>query len=180
MHGLPHPRAQTPADDCATYRPARNNRSTDQGNPEDGPIADAGDGRLRLAELEPHFHCSVLGTCLSGPVLHGIVRYFSGPGWRGRSDFEVHHAAVQLAAEGGAAADILHEALDHRWSAMLARFGEVTDVCELYEIWGARQQDRDLPGTYWALMTHPCATVELRQRVFCEIHGMRLLPADPE
>lgn len=60
MHGLPHPRAQTPADDCATYGPARNNRSTDQGNPDDGPIADAGDGRLRLAELEPHFHCSVL------------------------------------------------------------------------------------------------------------------------
>jgi hypothetical protein len=47
-----------------------------------------------LADLDPHMHCSVVGTCLSTAELRKVVARFLFV--RDCTDVEVHHEAVRL------------------------------------------------------------------------------------
>ena len=69
-------------------------------------------GRARLADLDPHLHCSVIGTCLSTGELRKLMARFVFV--RDSGDLEVHHEAVRFAGQGGAIAKALHKALDQR------------------------------------------------------------------
>ena len=48
--------------------------------------------RIRLAELNPHFFCSILGTCLSTDALRRVASRHVDT--QGLTDLDVHHAAV--------------------------------------------------------------------------------------
>jgi hypothetical protein len=128
--------------------------------------------RVRLAELDPHIHCSVIGTCLGSAELRDIVARFAGFDVHKVSDFELHHAAVQIAAEGGRGAEVLHDVLDHRYDEEISRFERARDESELCQLWSAVRRSGETAGAYWALMTHPRATCELRQRILGELHGL--------
>ncbi len=125
-------------------------------------------GRARLGQLDPHLHCSILGTCLGANELRRLMARFLDLG--GASDLDVHHEAVRLAAQGGQEARALHKALDHRHEATLARFGRARDAAALGRLWDEASQRGEIPGAYWAVMSHCCITPELRQRVFGEVH----------
>jgi hypothetical protein len=55
--------------------------------------------RAKLTDLDPHLHCSIIGTCLSTAELRKLMARFMFVG--DRSDLEVHHEAVKHAAEKG-------------------------------------------------------------------------------
>lgn len=77
---------------------------------------------MRLAELDSYIHCSVIGTCLASADLYDIVARYAALGMDQAREFELHHAAVQIAAEGGRGAEALHEALDNRYDQEIRRF----------------------------------------------------------
>jgi hypothetical protein len=132
--------------------------------------ADAGPGvagRLRLAQLDPHYYCSILGTCLSSAELRKLLARFQVV--EGRSDLDVHHDAVALAAQGGPVTKALNKALDQRHAATLARTARVPGT-DLLPWWEAALQGGGIPGAYWALLTHREATPALRQRAFGDVH----------
>ncbi|CAN7283836.1 hypothetical protein LJR029_004660 [Caballeronia sp. LjRoot29] len=135
--------------------------------------------RARLADLDSYMHCSVIGTCLANADLRDIVVRFSAFDFREASDFEVHHAALQIAAEGGPGADALQEVLDNRYKTEIWRFETARNEHELRQLWSAVHRSGDTAGAYWALMTHPPATCELRQRVAGELHGLTYLVTSP-
>jgi hypothetical protein len=105
--------------------------------------------RARLAELDSHLHCSVIGTCLSTGELRKLVPKFTDLDRHHASDLEIHHAAVELAIAGGAGAKALNKALD---------------------LWNEALKSGDIPPAYWALMSHPHASIEVRQSAFGELH----------
>lgn len=125
-------------------------------------------GRSRLAQLDPNFHCSVIGTCLATAELRRIVsRYLDVVDAR---DVDIHHDAVTLAHGGGAAAKALHKALDSRHDATLRVFATARDSDQLGVLWDEAMASGDIPGAYWALLTHPNVTQQLRQRAFGDVH----------
>jgi hypothetical protein len=124
--------------------------------------------RVRLTDLDPHLHCSVIGTCLGTAELRQLMARFVAVA--GTSDLDVHHEAVQLAAEGGEVAKALQKALDRKHDAALHRFGRVRDEDALLAQWIESLQQGDVPGAYWALLTHRSTTAALRQRVFGDVH----------
>lgn len=140
-----------------------------------------GDGtlRARLAELDSYIHCSVIGTCLTRADLRDIVARFAGLDRDRASDFEMHHAAVQIAAEGGQGAEALHEVMDHRYDGEIKRFDQACNETELCQLWRASRRSGETAGAYWALMTHPRATRELRQRILGELHGLTYVVTGP-
>lgn len=126
--------------------------------------------RTRLAELDHHLHCSIIGTCLSTHELRKLVPRFTPLDPQRAGDLEIHHAAVELAIEGGAGGKALQKALDARYSAALRRFSAARDGDAVLALWNESLANGDIPPAYWALMTHPATTMEVRQAAFGELH----------
>jgi hypothetical protein len=126
--------------------------------------------RARLNELDSHLHCSIIGTCLSTHELRKLVPKFTGLDRRDASDLEIHHSAVELAIEGGAGAKALHKLLDGHFAAAIRRFDQAADDDDLLKLWDEALKNGDIPPAYWALMTHPFATMPVRQKAFGELH----------
>ena len=126
--------------------------------------------RARLAELDGQLHCSIIGTCLSTRELRKLVPKFTGLDRRDASDLEIHHSAVELAIDGGAGAKALHKLLDEHYAVAIRRFDKAADDVELLKLWDEALRSGEIPPAYWALMTHPCATLHVRQKAFGELH----------
>ena len=126
--------------------------------------------RTKLTELDPHLHCSVIGTCLTTHELRKLVPKFTALDRQHASDLEIHHAAVELAIAGGAGSKALHKALDERYAGALRRFDQARDEEALLALWNESLKNGDIPPAYWALMTHPYATMPVRQAAFGELH----------
>ena len=126
--------------------------------------------RARLAELDPHLHCSVIGTCLSTGELRRLVPKFTDLDRHHASDLDIHHAAVELAMAGGAGAKALNKALDERYAGAIRRFDAARDPDALLDLWNDALKSGDIPPAYWALMSHPHASIEVRQSAFGELH----------
>ncbi|WP_158218898.1 DUF2325 domain-containing protein [Roseateles aquatilis] len=124
--------------------------------------------RTRLHQLDGHLHCSVIGTCLGTAELRRLMTRHASV--KGSSDLEVHHLAVSLAAQGGEVSKALHKALDQRHAGAVRTFAAARDAAGLDQAWKHAWSQGDIPGAYWALLTHKAVTPELRQAAFGEVH----------
>lgn len=67
-----------------------------------------------------------------------------------------------------------------RWTTVTIRksgASNVRDENELLQWWSAQRRRGETVGVYWALMTHPRVTGELRQRIVGELYGLTYLEA---
>lgn len=124
--------------------------------------------RLRLGEMDPHLHCSVIGTCLSTAELRKLMARCLDVA--GLSDLDVHHEAVRQASQGPEVSRLLHKALDRRHDAAVQRLAKARDAQALEALWQQALDSGEVPGAYWAVLTHRRTTPELRQRVFGDVH----------
>lgn len=127
--------------------------------------------RARLSDLDANIHCSIVGTCLSTAELRKLIGKYvpqlSGPD---ASDVEIHHTAVNLSTGGGIVAKELNKALDARHALAIRKFRAALDEKTLKQLWQDALAQGDVPGAYWALMTHPDSTFPLRSQAFGEVH----------
>ncbi|MEQ5841821.1 DUF2325 domain-containing protein [Paraburkholderia acidicola] len=138
--------------------------------PSSRPQTHSAKRRTRLWELDSHLHCSVIGTCLSTHELRKLVPRFKMLDRQHATDLEIHHAAVELAIEGGEGGKALHKALDERYATTIRRFDKATDPQAVLALWNEALASGDIPPGYWALITHPQATLDIRQAAFGELH----------
>lgn len=124
--------------------------------------------RARLADLDPQLHCSVIGTCLSTAELRKLMRRFMDVD--DADDLEVHHEAVRLIPQHAELARALHKALENRHGSTVQRFGRARDAATLTASWEEALRQGEVPGAYWAVLTHRRITPALRQRVFGDVH----------
>lgn len=132
------------------------------------PLDSAASARPRLAEMDAHLHCSVIGTCLSTTELRKLMGRFIPVD--GTSDLDVHHEAVRLTSLNADVARTLHKALDRRHDAAVKRFAPARSATELAALWEQSLTSGEVPGAYWAVLTHRSTTPELRARVFGDVH----------
>lgn len=126
--------------------------------------------RAKLAELDANLHCSIIGTCLTTGELRKLVpRYALQLDRKTASDLDIHHTAVELSMQGEAAAKELHKALDTRHALAIKRF-KPADESALALLWAEALAHGDVPGAYWALLTHPLCSFDLRRQAFGDVH----------
>jgi Uncharacterized protein conserved in bacteria (DUF2325) len=125
--------------------------------------------RTRIWEFSQNLHCSIIGTCLSTSELRQTL---SGLGLArsGATDHDLHHQAVSLAAKHDQAAKLLHKALDRRHRLAISQFGKAKTDADLTALWRDAVKRGDIPGAYWAVLTHPAATQAVVRLVFGEVH----------
>lgn len=125
--------------------------------------------RTKIWELSHHIHCSIVGTCLTTGELR-LVLVKAGLAVDGASDHELHSKGVQLASERDKLGKLLNKALDKRHKAAIGRYDKASTADDIRNLWQSDLKNGDIPGGYWAAVTHPAVTDDLVRQVFGEVH----------
>jgi hypothetical protein len=125
--------------------------------------------RSKIWEFNGNLHCSMVGTCLSSGELRQILRKL-GMTAQDCTDHELHAIAVTHAARHDDAARQLHKALDHRHKLAVSQFARADTEEALRALWRDAVRRGDIPGAYWATLTHPLVTQALIREAFGEVH----------
>ncbi|MEQ8805886.1 MAG: DUF2325 domain-containing protein, partial [Rhodospirillales bacterium] len=124
-----------------------------------------------LWEMTAGWHCSILGTCLTLADLRALARKLP---LKIRKDFPVdyqlHGFFVKEADQPGRAAKLLTKLLDRKHAAAIRRLRGIKDAKGLEDAWVEAMAAGDIPGPYWAILSHPAATTELSERMFADVH----------
>lgn len=132
-------------------------------------LGDRRSRRTKVWELSHHLHCSIVGTCLSTGELRQVLAKL-GPVADDCSEHELHGRGVTLASQRDGAAKLLHKALDRKHRNAVTRFDKAGTVEEVRAEWREAVKRGDVPGGYWAAMTHPAASDALVREIFGEVH----------
>jgi len=125
--------------------------------------------RTKIWEFHSNLHCSIIGTCLSTGELRQVLKKL-GAASPDSTDHELHAAAVSLAARHDKAGKLLHKALDERHRLPINQFAKATTEQAVRALWREAVQRGEIPGAYWAALTHPAATQALIRDAFGEVH----------
>lgn len=126
--------------------------------------------RRRIDEIPGKWHCSIIGTCLPLAELRKIAVKARLDIPRDADDYHVHGAVVHTCGGSRLISRLLTKALDKRFPGQIARFARARTEAELTELWTAHVKSGDVPGAYWALMSHPVDCATLRQHAYGEVH----------
>lgn len=126
--------------------------------------------RRHIWEIAGNFHCSIIGTCLSTAELRQILLKMQLPGVHKENDHQLHGRAVLLAGQKDGASRLLQKALDRRHRSTIHQFSKARTADDLRTHWQGAVQRAEIPGAYWAVLTHPQATEDLVRDVFGEVH----------
>jgi hypothetical protein len=69
---------------------------------------------------------------------------------------------------------LLHKALDRRHRALLNQFKSATGTAALSTLWREAVGKGQIPGAYWAILTHEDTDDTLVQEVFGEVHMLSI------
>ena len=125
--------------------------------------------RTKIWDFNTNLHCSIIGTCLStGDVRHILKKL--GVASPDSSDHELHGAAVGIAGHHDKAAKLLNKALDERHRLAINQFAKAHTEEEVRAAWRDAVRRGDIPGAYWAALTHPNTTQAIIREAFREVH----------
>jgi hypothetical protein len=85
-------------------------------------------------------------------------------------DHELHVIGVMLAGRHEAGAKLLQRALDKRHGLSIKQYARAKDEEALRRLWEESAQRGDIPGAYWALLSHPVATEAVVKKAFRDVH----------
>jgi hypothetical protein len=132
-------------------------------------VAVASHRRSKIWEFHPSLHCSIIGTCLTtGELRQVLSKVCRAPAEA--TDHDLHGIAVALAARHDPAAKLLNKALDQRHRVSIHQFSRAQCEAEVGALWRDAVGRGDIPGAYWAALTHPGSGHALIREAFGEVH----------
>ena len=134
------------------------------------PDAASASRRRLLWEIWDGYHCSICGTCLSFAELVKIAGKVGLQFEPDESEHGIHGHFVQLATRPGRVAKLIQKVLDRKYRHAIERFRRAKSEAQVSELWSRSLAEGDVPGPYWALMTHPRTTASLGVKAFGEVH----------
>jgi hypothetical protein len=137
------------------------------GDPAD-PLRDR--RRRRICDINSSLHCSIIGTCFSTAELRALLLRLKLDGAETASDHELHGQGVLLARNRDAAAKLLSKALDRRHQLAINQLAKARSEAAVAAYWSEAVKRGDIPGAYWAVLTHPDTGEALLRKVFGEVH----------
>ncbi len=126
--------------------------------------------RRRIDEIPGKWHCSIIGTCLPLADLRKIAVKARMDISSSADDYHVHGAVVHHCGSSRLLSRLVTKALDKRFPAHIARFARAETEADLAALWQQHVASGDVPGAYWALMSHPVDCGLLRQHAYGEVH----------
>ena len=126
--------------------------------------------RAKLWDLSESVHCSIIGTCLTTGELRRVMSKAIREDIAGMSDHDLHSQAVGLCNRHTPAAKLLNKALDQRHEIVIKRFAKLQGEASAIQCWAEHRKAGDIPGAYWAVLTHPDVGLSGIRRAFGDVH----------
>src|SRR5712675_2515643 len=126
--------------------------------------------RTAIWDMHHSMHCSIIGTCLSTTEIRRLLIKLGVHGAESASDHDLHKQGVTLAGQAQGGGKFIQKALDRRHEAAIKQFAKAQDEGALCLLWDDAVRRGDIPGAYWAVLSHPAATDAVMRRVFGDVH----------
>jgi uncharacterized protein DUF2325 len=134
------------------------------------PAPPASKRRTAIWEMHPSVHCSIIGTCLSAGELQRLLIKLGVDGAAAADDHTLHKQAVVLAGRQQGGGKFIQKALDRRHEAAIKQRAKLADENSLLRSWEDALKRGEIPGAYWAVLSHPAATENIMRRAFGDVH----------
>jgi hypothetical protein len=126
--------------------------------------------RTTIWEMHQSVHCSIIGTCLSGAELRRLMLKLGIEGAATADDHTLRKQGVALASRSQGGGKFIQKALDRRHEMAIKQCARLKDEAALSAYWEDALRRGDIPGAYWAVLSHPAAGDALMRRAFGDVH----------
>ncbi|MCJ2131159.1 DUF2325 domain-containing protein [Methylobacterium sp. E-045] len=100
----------------------------------------------------------------------GLLVKLGVPNARTLSEHHLHGQIVQLAGRRDGGGKLLQKALDRRHELEIRQFDKARTTDAVRALWKEYLARGEIPGAYWAAITHPATDWALVQEIFGEVH----------
>src|ERR1700678_858786 len=126
--------------------------------------------RTAIWDMHQSVHCSIIGTCLSSGEIRRLLTKLGVQDAESASDHDLHKQGVALAGRPQGGGKFIQKALDRRHEAAIKQFAKAGDESALRQLWDEAVKRGDIPGAYWAVLSHPAATDAIMRQEFGDVH----------
>jgi Uncharacterized protein conserved in bacteria (DUF2325) len=126
--------------------------------------------RTAIWDMHHSTHCSIIGTCLSTSEIRRLLIKLGVHGAESASDHDLHKQGVTLAGQAQGGGKFIQKALDRRHEVAIKQFAKAPDEGALRQLWDDAVKRGDIPGAYWAVLSHPAATDAIMRKAFGDVH----------
>jgi hypothetical protein len=133
-------------------------------------VADAKGRRSKIWDIAPSLHCSIIGTCLSAAELRHFFVKVGDAEARVASDNVLHGSGVRAAGKHDLVGKLLNKTLDNRHEVTIRRFAKAGSAAQVRVFWLEAFEQGNIPGGYWAVLTHPATDRPLVEEAFGQVH----------
>ncbi len=129
-------------------------------------------------EIERIFHCSIAGTCLSLGEARQILTKSGVKIPENAEDYRLHAAVVESGNGKNPVSVNINRVLEKKYRREILHFSGIDSQETLRREWDESVKKGNIPGPYWALMTHPSADTSLLDHAFGVVHMLSHLNGD--
>lgn len=126
--------------------------------------------RKKLSDIESYLHCSIIGTCLTAKDARDLLQESSAEDVSGYSDYAVHSLIINETKSLSRLANRINKKLDCKHIIDIHRTNKLESEESLLEYWDHYFKSGNIPGAYWALMSHPNCSLDFKKQIFGEVH----------
>ena len=136
------------------------------------PFADLPTNRRKnIWELSTHHHCSIVGTCLTIGEARAIGKKV-GVRCPNPDDLDstVHSILVRESATKNTVSVLLNKALNKKYESSIRTFKRCNSSKEIRDLWRDSFDAGNIPGPYWAALSHPDIDYEVTIKIYSDVH----------
>ena len=134
--------------------------------------ANVGSRRKRVWELPAHMHCPVVGVCLPVATMRQLIKKLFSTTFTDR-DYDLHSSLVAECQRRSPITEAVQKDFDARFSVFIKQATHLKSPEALLAWWYERGVGTNLPGTFWAVLTHPQCKRDVETTVLGEVHMMQ-------
>ena len=136
------------------------------------PFSDSpGNRRKNIWELSQHHHCSIVGTCLTIGEARAIGKKV-GVRCPNPDDLDsnIHSILVRESATKNTVSVLLNKALNKKYESSIRTFKRCNSSKEIRDLWRESFDVGNIPGPYWAALSHPDIDYEVTIKIYSDVH----------
>ena len=127
--------------------------------------------RSNIWELSTHHHCSIVGTCLTIGEARVIGKKV-GVRCPNPDDLDstIHSILVRESATKNTVSVLLNKALNKKYESSIRTFKRCNSPKEIRDLWQESFDVGNIPGPYWAALSHPDIDYEITIKIYSDVH----------
>ncbi len=127
--------------------------------------------RKNIWELSSHHHCSIVGTCLTIGEARAIGKKV-GVRCPNPDDLDstIHSILVRESATKNTVSVLLNKALNKKYESSIRTFKRCNSLKEIKDLWRESFDVGNIPGPYWAALSHPYVDYEVTIKIYSDVH----------